>query len=499
MSRFATILMILVAVTMMATPSFADLNHMDIGGSLDMYYFWSQNTYDFDDDGIAYYDYYDKANGGEFYYYGTEDDQDDFLRMDVRLWFEADLLDDVMVHIGLRADRDFNSVIDEPQWEVGKNTLSLDVWVEEAYIQFSQIWDSIVTVTMGRKYFNRGDDPNSEELYNAYWGYGFILSDAQSFSPANLSYIGTIERDPFDLVVATLDFEDWMLDIGFVKAAETRWTDEDWDGYFAYLSYIGMDQAQIDFYFLLTMTDGDMYLGADDARVDQYTVGARVAGELTETLTGKAEVAYNFGDISGVDNIGYPFNISGSHDDGDISGFAVQLGIHWAPDADYNPGIGAMVTYLDGDEDMGQDEDFNGFVSVWEGKMYGEIADPYIKTNMWIVNVFGGFDLNEDLRLSTSVYWFHMVDADSATLMPGQVGYLTGSYVDDEAFGWEWDVYLDYQFSEEVAAQLAAGVFFPGDTIESAGGYNSALDEVVGSYGESDEAIFFRGSVKVGF
>lgn len=476
MSRFATILL---AVTMLAAPSFADLNHMDIGGSLDTYYFWSENTFDFDDDGAAF----------------AGDDQDDFLRGDVKLWFRADLLDDVMVKIALRADRDYDSVVDEGDSMIGKSTESLDVWVDEAYVTFSQIWDSIVTVTMGRTYFNRGDDPNSEQLFNAYWGYGFALSDAQSFSPANLSWIGTIERDPFDLVLATFDWEDWMLDVGFVKAAETRSFDEDADGWFAYLTYLGMDTAQFDAYFLFNTADGDGFLGAGDVRVDQYMIGVRLAGDLTETLSGKAEAAYNFGDVDGMDNV-----IFGADDEGDISGFGAQVGLHFHPDSDYNPGIGGMITYLGGDEDMGDDEDFDGFLSPWEGKMYGEIADPFVHTNMWIFNIFGGFDLNEDLRLSTSIYYFMLEDDDDATLLPGTVGALTGMYADDDQFGWEWDVYLDYQFSEEVAAQLAAGIFMPDDAIEGAySGFKNALGQKIGEYGEDDEAIFFRGSVKVGF
>lgn len=476
MSRFATIL---VAVALVAAPSFADLNHMDIGGSLDTYYFWSQNTIDFTDDGASF----------------SADDQDDFLRVDARLWFEADLMDDVMVHIGLRADRDYSTVVDQGKVNVGKTTESLDVFVEEAYVKFSQIWDSYVTVTMGRTYLNRGDDPNSEELYNTYWGPGFILSDAQSFSPQDLSQLGTIERDPFDLVVATIDQDTWLLDIGFVKAAETRKFDEDADAWFAYLSYIGMDSAQIDAYFLLNTTDGDGFLGGGDLRIDQYIVGARVAGDLMETLSGKAEIAYNFGDIDGVDNF-----IAGADNSGDISGFGVQLGIHWHPDTDRNPGLGFMYTFLQGDEDAGEQEDFDGFFSPWEGKMYGEIADVFVKTNMHVFNLFGGIDLRDDLRLSSAIYYMMLAEEDEAVVLPGQFGTFGAGYTDDDQLGWEWDVYLDYQFSEEVAAQLAAGVFWPGDAIEgSYSGFKNALGQKIGELGESDEAIFFRGAVKVNF
>lgn len=479
MSRFATILAI-VAV-LFAAPSFADLNHMDIGGSLDTYYVWIHNTYDFNSDGLP----------------GLGDDQDDFLRMNARLWFTADLTDDVMVYIGLEADRDYNTGSTGDPKRGGSG--DLNVFVEEAYVTFSQIYDSPWTISMGRKYFNRGDDPNSSEAFNTWWGPGFILSDAQSWNPPDLAVQGTIDHDPFDLVVATYDANDWMLDIGYVKVAETNSFDEDVDSWFAYVSYIGLDTAQIDGYFLYTNVDGDGFLGADDLRVHHFIVGARVAGDFTDTFSYKGELAYNFGDLKGMNNV-----IGGTKKNGDINGFAAQLGIHFHPDHAQNPGIGFMYTFLDGDDDLLENRDFDGFWAPFEGKKYGEIADVYVKTNMHVFNLYGGFDITDQVRLSSALYYFRLQDVDSATLLPGQYSTIgpvwPATFTDDKKLGWEWDVYLDYQFSEEVSAQLAAGIFFPGDAIEgSYTGSKNALGQKIGELNSDDEAVFFRGAVKVKF
>ena len=57
-------------------------------------------------------------------------------------------------------------------------------------------------------------------------------------------------------------------------------------------------------------------------------------------------------------------------------------------------------------------------------------------------------------------------------------------YLDDDELGWELDGYLDYQFSEELSASLAAGFLDPGDA------FNDTND---------DTAYFVRGGVSVSF
>ncbi len=484
MSRFAT--MLAVVAVLFAAPAFADLNHMDLGGSLDTYYVWIQNTFDFNSDGL-----------GDYYGPGSGDDQDDFLRMNARLWFEADLTDDVMVHIGLEADRDYQTGdIGDP---IRGGSASLNVFLEEAYVQFSQIYDSGWTFTMGRKYLNFGDDPHSEEAYNTYWGYGFVLGDAVSVSPQDLSQQGTIDRDPFDMILATYDYNDWLLNVGYAKMFESRNIDEDADAWFAYLSYLGLDTAQIDGYFMLNYVDGDGFIGANDLRAHQYIIGARVAGDINDQWSYKGEVAYNFGSLKGVDNVFFV-----TDDSGDIGGWAGELGIHFHPDTDRNPGIGFLYTFLDGDEDLTEHQDFDGFFAPFEGKMYAEIADVYVKTNMHVFNLYGGVDLTDSVRLSSDLYYFLMADTDDATIIPGQystVGPVSPvTFTDDDSLGWEWDIYLDYMFSEEVSAQLAAGVFFPGDAISgSYTGSKNALGQKIGELKSDDDAIFFRGAVKVNF
>jgi hypothetical protein len=486
MNRFVTILVMVVCLCAAPTFSFAEINHMDIGGSLDVYAFWSQNTIDFDENGD--------------WMSPDADDQTDFLRLNARLYFTADLSDDVMVKISLEADRAFDSTVTGGDATLDSvlflnanstKTEDLDIFVEEAYMKFSQIYGTCATVTVGRKYMNYGDDVNSEELYNTWWGNSFVLGDAQTAVMPDLSIQGTIEADPFDAVLVSFDMDTWMMDIGYAKAAETTYQDEDADLWFAYMQYVGLDNHQIDAYFLYSTMDGDLVVGGDDVRADHYLFGVRVAGDITDQFAYKVELAYNFGDLDAYGT------------EGDIDGFAAQLGINWHPETDCNGDLGFMYTYLEGDEDAGQQEDFEGFIAPFENKMYGEIADVFVRTNMHVFNLYGGVDLREDIRLSSGLFYYLLASDDFDTPLLGQFGYYGGGLTDEDDLGWEWDVYLDYQFNEEVTAQLAAGVFFPGDAIDNSyyDWYSEGQSGPIkyGELDESDEAIFFRGSVKVNF
>jgi hypothetical protein len=323
-----------------------------------------------------------------------------------------------------------------------------------------------------------------------------VLSDSQSILQPDLSAEGTIERDPFDMIMGTYETDTWMVDIAWAKIAETRTIDEDLDAWVLYYTYVGLDQHQIDAYYIYTQIDGDLLpntiVGTNFIRMDHHMIGLRAAGDIGDTdFSYKGEVAYTFGDT----------DTPGS--DGDVDGWALQLGVNFHPDNDYNASIGFMYTFLEGDEDLAQQSDVDGFFAPWKGKTYGEIANVYVYTNAHIFNLYGGMNLGDrdDLRLSSALYYFLLDDEDNSTMLFGQLGTYGAGFTDDDGLGWEWDVYLDYQFNEDVSAQLAAGIFFPGDAIEDSfnGTFNPVTGAKLGELNEDDEAIFLRGSVKITF
>ena len=119
-------------------PSYADIDNLDIGGDVSVWMVYTDNTEDFNDEG---------------------DDQDDFIRTELHLWFEAELADNVMARISLEADRAWqNEDADYTDSSNGMQPSSnLDVFVEEAYIKISDIYDSMVSVQLGRQFISYGD------------------------------------------------------------------------------------------------------------------------------------------------------------------------------------------------------------------------------------------------------------------------------------------------------------------------------------------------------
>lgn len=446
MIKYLSLMAILMLCVM---PSYADIDNLDIGGDVSVWMVYTDNTEDFYDDG---------------------DDQDDFIRTELHLWFEADLADNVMARISLEADRAWN------EEDADYNNLdgmrpddnNLDVFVEEAYIKVSDIYDSMVSVQIGRQFITYGD--------------GFVIGDSRPGNPSNLRTLGTWENDPFDAIKIMMDFDTVSLDIIVAKDAETRVEqaspDGDTDSYIAYMQYTGIEDHQIDAYFLFTNMDGTRIGKPNATQADVFALGVRAAGTIMEGLTYKAEFVYEFGEFTDIPS-------GTSTTDIDISAWAAELGLKYMIDMDYEPWIAFTYTYFSGDDDA-TDDDIDAYIQLFSSKTYGEIAEG-IFFNDWalttttsgispthygshVFNLGGGFNITENLSASLQLYYF-LADEDK--------------YLDDDELGWELDGYLDYQFSEELSASLAAGFLDPGDAFEN--------------INQDDTAYFVRGGVSVSF
>jgi len=458
MNKAITLLAAAAVLFCFGSTASADLDNLDIGGDVKIMAVYTDNVIDFNDEGN--------------YYEG--DDQDDFLRIETHLWFQADLSDNVTAKVSVEVDRDFDydtEAVDDDaygagyyydgraQQYYGGSSDDLLVYLEEAWIQFAYVYDSAISMKLGRQFIQLGD--------------GFVVGDANPLYPMYLSSLGEYEVEPFDALNFWYDGDDWVFTLVYTKLNESRAFDNtpargDVDAYIAYFSYTGWEGYEGDLYFIMSTIDAigsdleidDGYYANGDAEV--YAIGARLAGEPTDGLTFKLEALYEFGTI----DVG---------DDVDIKAWAVEAGIKYAFDNEYNPFIGFTYVFQSGDDDY--DDDFETYIPLFENRVYGEIFDPYTWGNLHIFNLYGGFDLSEDVALAAKYYYFLAVEKED--MMYGW---------DDESLGHEFDVYLDYQFSEETSAMLAAGVLIPDDGID---------DTFAG--GDADMAWFVRAGVKVEF
>jgi hypothetical protein len=444
-----TIVVAALAVLCFVPHASADLDNMDIGGDVKVLGYLGENTTDFND------------NSG---------DQTDFLRVEAHLWFDADLSDNVTTRISVEVDRDMDT-LDVEGGPASASADDLEVFLEEAWVKVAYIYDSAMSVQIGRQFIELGD--------------GFLIGDSSPGSET-LNGKGEYEVDPFDAVRFTYDGDDWVLDLIYMKTIETGTLDFDAELYTAYFTYNGWEDYVLDVYFIMQDFDGVDpfasrgsvalgYGGYDDSYSDGhlssshgsinngevYALGARLAGSaLDDSLTYKLEGVYEFGEV----------DLSGTSADPDVSAYAIEAGLKYMFDAEYNPWVSLTYVLLSGDNDA---DDFEIFLPFAENRTYGEIGDLFASTNLHITNLAGGIDINEDVALSLQYYYFHAFDED--TIWGGE---------DD--IGHEFDVYLDYQFSEETSAVLAGGFLIPDDAIE-------------GAYGDDDDAWFVRAGVKVEF
>jgi hypothetical protein len=434
--------------------AYADIDNMDIGGDILLEYFFAKE-FDLNDSPAT-------------------PDETDFLRSEIHLWFQADLDDNITARISLEADRafshdSFGSVggTNELDWD---NFGDLEIFLEEAFIKIADIWGSGFTLSAGRQFLNYGDNPNADD-FNRWWGPGFIIADSASYSPLLLTDLGSYEIDPFDAIVLSYETEQARVDVIHARDVEDFYNnnlpglDDDATMWALYGSYFGIEGHQLDLY--ATYNDENMEWGSlsdflpfDGERI---IVGGRAAGDLTEEVAYKAEVAYQFDNRNGV-GMG-PL---------EADGFGAQAGINYHPDVDRSPNIGILYTFLqqDGVSPTG------GFAAPYEGKTYGMIAEGIFKvldpasflSNMHVFNLNGGLLLADNVAWTADFYYFLLQD----------------DVADEDEGGFEFDSQIDYQFNDNLVSFLGGGVFFPGDYAKT-------------MYGGNDEAFFVRAGLKVNF
>jgi len=472
-----------------AVASQAAIDNMDIGGDFMMEYFFGDNTVDL---------------------YNDIDDEIDFLRTEFHLWFQADLDDNVMVRISLEGDRAMNQTVVNPLVYdpvnnsytyagplVGLNTLNpgsfgdLEIFIEEAFVKVKDIGGYGFSISAGRQFLNYGDDPLADN-FNQWWGPGFIIADSLTNDPLLLAQLGSYEIDPFDAIVLSWENEMYRVDVMHARDYEDNLggpnfhTNDDATLWAIYGSYFGLENHQIDLYVTYNdqnnqfdLVNGQLYsLGSIGFEGEKYIVGARAAGDITEEVAYKAEVAYQFEDndtIFMIDNV--PF-------ESEANAFGAQAGINYHPGLEYNPNVGFIYTFLQQDSDL-----WNGFSAPFEGKTYGLLFEGLAKyvsagqnligapsqiafTNMHVFNLNGGFEPMEDVAWTLDFYYFLLQDD-------------LGLNISDDA-GFEVDTQVDYRFNDNLTTFLGGGVYIPGD----------AVDDWLGT---DDEAYFFRTGVKVAF
>lgn len=405
----------------------------------------------------------------------------DFIEQRTRLNVTADFSNDVTAFIELDSydiyGEDFRS--DYITGADFRAATADDVEVYQAYIEAEELGGSPVRLRIGRQELSLGSE----------WLVG--VNDTSSFF-TGLS---------FDGVRLTYAVDVFCVDVIYAQLAEIGIAEEDGDITLAgvYGSYLGLEDITLDAYWLwvrdpraLADTPGFPILNEVEALigVDQYettnlhTFGLRGAGTFG-AFDFEAEVAYQLGDAGQVGFLFKPF-VYGD-DDADFDEWAANLEVGYTFDMASTPRLYLGAAYFGGEDErdlsfiewlnpftrLSPDASvsFNRLFSNWE---YGEFLDFTTLSNAYVLRTGASANPTESVEVSLHLLYFAAVEEFDRpwSLKIGDYYvpiFFPWSFLDqesDEEIGWELDLYLTYQYSEDLSFEVGYAHFFSEDGAE---------------------------------
>ncbi len=465
------LLLALVITVAFAVPAFAEVQNLKVGGDIDIHFVKTSNL-DLDDD--------------------QSDDQssDHHFMTTTRLYFSADLTDNVQAYVRIINERDWDSDTNIADVSAPSNSGSSynatyydesDVELDLAYIKLSEFLYSPLTLIIGRQEIE--------------WGSGLVVGQSihtngnmvkQGLKPSpNIAlrapFLG--KRKAFDAARAILDYDPWTIDMFAAKIDEdetSTWTtpdsdDEDENLYGVNVSYVWESEWLTEGYYVYS---GDQSTSANLERDTVHTLGIRAEGVCTpidEKLYLEAEVAHQCGVFDA---------------DSDVDSWAYILGASYEFDNQYKPIVGLKYDYRSGqDLNTESSNDHDGWHAEFNNYTIGNLIDK-LWTNAWkttnsnadvrgdggnihAITASGSFIPMDDIEVALDWIW---AKADE------QVFSTSGDDIGNELIGT-----VTYDYTEDVTFSFMGSFFDPDDAFRQ------------DSYDENDSAYELVGSVIVEF
>lgn len=380
-----------------------------------------------------------------------------FIQQRTRAIVEADLTDNVAVNATIEAESVWGDGTDTNTTTAGVDIRSeWDAGFSEAWVQLSELYYSPLTVKIGRQYL--------------HYGTGFIISSAEY-------------ENNFDAVKAVLNFEPWTIDVIYAKLVESGATDNDLDLWGGNIRY-SADTWNLEGYVFGAVDGG---LTVNLGSVTTYTTTETAAGvhtttATTTTLTAEPNIepiVFGIrGDITPIENLDLWGELAYETGDllgVDLSAFGADVGGTYSfPDVTWRPTIGLAWTYGQGDnEDLG-----DNFYEFFEYDYYGYLFSPAV-TNIHIINANLIVEPIEKLALILD-YYHYLQDEELARIVGdpfqdnGGVSAVTNGT--ETTLGNEVDVIAEYDYTEDVSTQLYLAWFWPGDAYDGTTGEDDAYE-----------------------
>ncbi len=437
---------VLVAAAILAAPALAELQNIEVGGSLRIRGNWyTGEIWTWDDD------------------WGNTLS---FVEQRTRLNVKADFTDEVSAFIELDSWDVWGEDL-RTNYITGVDSRAAaadDVEVYQSYIEAKEMWGQPLSARIGRQ----------ELALGSQWLIG--VNDTSSFF-TGLS---------FDGILLTYETDTLRVHGVWVKAVERSPLEEDGDVdlYGVYGSYLGLEDITIDAYWLFVRDaiSRDTWLDwwDDEDVVQLHTIGLRGAGTIG-AFDFEAEVAYQFGDAERLPR--NPLDRDWDwNDDADFDALGGNLEVGYTFDMNWTPRVYLGGAYLGGSDD--EELSFNRLFSNWE---YSEFIAPTRLSNVWIARAGVSAMPTEQVELLLAASYFEADEAIDCWLFDV-----------DEELGWELGLYMTYNYSEDLSLECGWAHMFVDDGLEDSNYVsNNGLRRRIGT--DDDDADYLYFETKISF
>ncbi len=484
MGRLILVGLLAVAVALVGTPAFAEVQNIKVSGDIDAKAIIHKN-YDLKRKQL------NNPGGGASETVAanvvTNSDDADFLLTTTRIRVDADLTDNVSTSVRL---------LNQRPWGVATSAVN-QIHIDNAYVTLKEFLYSPLTIIAGRQDLKYGTgfivgpgllaDPNG--AFAALVPAGTTSSQAQigrEFSAFN----------SYDAIRMILDFAPITVEGLMAKITETGVARDDQTLYGAVVNYkLDRWSAEIEPYWFYKMDESAALVTGDQVNFPRvyeanyvHTFGVRTAAKPIENLMVNVEGAYQSGWL--VDNGG----VSGAtRQERDRHGWAgdVDVRYNWASTR-WTPTTGLGWVYYSGGphheagEIVGDVQDRSGNFTAWD-PMYRGSFTTYIQDFLAgndAANLYATFDANDSAANTNRQLLY-----GDFSLNPIQDVTLWARYTHawfartpvagrSTNAGDEVDAKVVYNYTDDVQFGLFTGVFFPGtyyaQAASSARGHDAA-------------------------
>jgi len=406
-SKIWKVMAIVFAVALIS-PAFSAVESVKVGGDVTMYGVLRPNFLISDEDETS-------AN---------------FFQTSVRVYVTADLTDNVQAMVRLINERDW-----------GYSETPTDIDLDLGYIKVTDILTPGLTFTVGRQEIQFGEGLVVGSAYNAY-------DYANDLAAPDLGLQKAFDAIRADYEVATCPVVITAFGAKIDENSSSPIVDRNEDTSDTNLYGLNFEYRP-DLYSL------DVYYVRKDELHKDYnlsTAGLRVSGSIpsVENLGLKLEYAKQFGE---------------DNDKRDFDGWALLFGANYKFDTNMNPAIRVAYNFFSGD-DKPEEGDNDDWQMVYPSNIASRIGPVYYafsaanhpdydylkESNLQVINL--GFDLQpvEKVKLSLDGYWLKGDENIGETK--------------EDDIGYEVDLGINYQYTEDLSFGLTGGMLFTGDLFD---------------------------------